>query len=159
MSPSRRLADFLQFLCENQCSPVITDIEGSMPITKERFEAAKSDRAELDQIIEQFRERLHRFIVARLKGKNSRIDVDDVLQETLLRSYNIFERVEWRGERVLFGWLCGISLHVIQEMERRFLRINNEMPFEQNGDESTPTHASAGSCSLSLAGFRDLLDV
>ena len=111
-----------------------------MEITKERFEAAKLDRVELDQIVELLRERLHRFIASRMASNHFRVDVDDVLQETLLRAYRRFESVEWRGERALFGWLCGISLHVIQEMQRRYLRINNEMPpFEEHGDESTPS--------------------
>lgn len=110
-----------------------------MSITQQRFDSAKTDRRELDQIIELYRDDLGRFVASRVKTKSPRLDANDVLQETLLRAYKLFCKCEWRGERALFSWFCGIALHVIQEMDRRFLRINNDMPPDPDQNESTPS--------------------
>ncbi len=45
----------------------------------------------------------------------SRIEVEDVLQESFSRALASFDRFEWRGEDSFFAWLRSIAEHVILE--------------------------------------------
>ncbi|MBN1420897.1 MAG: sigma-70 family RNA polymerase sigma factor [Planctomycetes bacterium] len=85
--------------------------------------AQEGDRAALDALIGRERPRLEGFVRSRLgEGLARRIEVDDVLQEALLRAVRDFAGFVPRGDDSLFRWLSGIALHVIQEAASRFGR-------------------------------------
>lgn len=71
------------------------------------------------------------------------VEMDDVLQETLVRAFRSLGRFDWQGEDSFFRWLCGIarkSLAQLIQEERRARRA--ELPDDPTGHTSTPTKTS-----------------
>jgi RNA polymerase sigma-70 factor (ECF subfamily) len=52
-----------------------------------------------------------------LRGK---VELTDVLQETLLRSFNSVRRFEYRGEGSFLRWLCSVSEFVMRDYAKIF---------------------------------------
>ena len=49
----------------------------------------------------------------------SRVDGEEILQETFVRAYESIDRFRWLGESSFFRWLCGIAKHVLlQSIDR-----------------------------------------
>jgi len=85
--------------------------------------AKEGDRDALDALIGRERPRLKGFIRSRLgEALARRVEVDDVLQEALIRAVRDFASFVPRGEDSLARWFSGIALHVIQEAASRFGR-------------------------------------
>lgn len=91
---------------------------------EDAFFAAKSgDRDSFDQLLGHYHDNLTSFVGSRLGEKlRTRVDVNDVVQESALRAFRSLESVSWRGETAFRNWLFSIAIHVIHEQARRFLR-------------------------------------
>ena len=49
-------------------------------------------------------------------------DVEDVVQETLLRAFRSIDRFQWQGEESFLRWLGGIGRHVVLKLASRYER-------------------------------------
>ena len=83
--------------------------------------AQSGSRIAFDELIERNRDRLVACIQSRmgphLRGK---VELTDVLQETLLRSFNSVRRFQYRGEDSFLRWLCSVSEFVIRDFAKIF---------------------------------------
>ncbi|MBI4603900.1 MAG: sigma-70 family RNA polymerase sigma factor [Planctomycetes bacterium] len=81
--------------------------------------AREGDRQAFGQLLERFRSRLESWVRIRMgRGVRKALDVEDVVQETLLRALEACDRFRWDGERAFAGWLCRIAENAIQEGAR-----------------------------------------
>ncbi len=53
------------------------------------------------------------------EGLRSRVEVDDLLQETLLRAFRSIEQFRGNDDDALRGWLAGIAHHAVADRARR----------------------------------------
>ena len=89
--------------------------------------ARNGDRAAFERLTGEYRPRLRKMIDFRLGGALSRTtDVEDVLQETELRSLQSICRFRYDGEESFFRWLTGIADKVILELARKERRRTAE---------------------------------
>ena len=78
--------------------------------------AKQGDLTAFEDAIARLRPRLESLVGFQLgDGLKQRIEVDDVLQEALMRSFRSLGQFEWRGEESFFRWISGISRHVVLE--------------------------------------------
>ena len=77
--------------------------------------AQTGDRDAFGLLVERYRPRLTRQIEARM-GENvrSRLQVDDVLQETIASALESIGRFRWRGENSFYSWLGSIAENIIR---------------------------------------------
>jgi RNA polymerase sigma-70 factor (ECF subfamily) len=89
------------------------------------------DRDAFQKLVERFRPRLERQVRARL-GREARtcMEVDDVLQETFAKAFQMIEKLRWQGEESFYRWLASIAEHLIwnasQKSARRPLELKEE---------------------------------
>lgn len=74
------------------------------------------DERALGELFETYVPRVYRFIW-RTMGSGNVLDVEDVLQETLLAALRTLDR--FRGESSFCTWLCAIARHKVQDHIRR----------------------------------------
>jgi RNA polymerase sigma-70 factor (ECF subfamily) len=76
--------------------------------------ARTGDRAAFDELVAplvpELRERIFAHMGERLRQK---LDIDDVIQETLLRAFQAVRNFRWQGERSLGHWLEGIAANFV----------------------------------------------
>jgi RNA polymerase sigma-70 factor (ECF subfamily) len=85
--------------------------------------AQRGDREAFDELAQRYRERVGSFVRGRLRAPlSSQVEVDDVVQETLLRAYQSVERFRWRDETSFCRWLTGIAANVVFELASRSRR-------------------------------------
>jgi RNA polymerase sigma-70 factor (ECF subfamily) len=78
-------------------------------------EARRGSRPAFDALVALYRDRLEKFIRSRLgPALKARVEVDDVLQETLLQAFCSIGRLEWRDEEAFVSWLGTIAERVIR---------------------------------------------
>lgn len=82
--------------------------------------ARRGDKAAFDRLASAHRPRLESLIRSRLGSKlRPRVEVDDIVQETLLRALRSLSAYEEEGPGSFFRWLGGIANHVILEAAKR----------------------------------------
>ena len=82
--------------------------------------AQAGDREAFERLVEGYRGRIASLLHARLgEVLRSRLDVDDLLQEVLLRAFSSLIRFQWSGDDSFFRWLTGIVRNVVHEAARR----------------------------------------
>jgi RNA polymerase sigma-70 factor (ECF subfamily) len=82
--------------------------------------AQKGDSQAFEDLLTEYRARLERHVQARLGAHlRSKVDVQDVLQETYARAWKSVERFRWAGSNSFLNWLKGISEHVILKLASR----------------------------------------
>ena len=88
--------------------------------TKTRIARAKSgDREAFDELVAELRPRLIAFAQTRLgPDLRSRTEPEDIVQDTVVRALQSFERFEWRGENSLFNWFASILEYRIRDLSR-----------------------------------------
>jgi RNA polymerase sigma-70 factor, ECF subfamily len=99
--------------------------------------AQSGDRDAFQLLVVLYQARVERLIASRLRAHHvKRVEVDDVHQETLLRSYRALKSFEWQGEESFLRWLGGIVENVVLEIARRGARnpvfqIEHDVPEER----------------------------
>lgn len=94
------------------------------------------------ELVERHRAPLREYVRARVGSHlRSRIEIDDVLQESLARALASLSEFEWRGEGSFLRWLKGIASHEIlrlakRERHRNFIAIE---PADLPDDGSSPS--------------------
>ncbi len=90
----------------------------------------QGDREAFTPLFEIYRPRLAVFIHYRLSSQlRTKVEVDDLLQETLLQAYTEFEHFDYRGPGSFLHWLSRIAEHVIID-EARFQGRNKRRALE-----------------------------
>jgi RNA polymerase sigma-70 factor (ECF subfamily) len=76
--------------------------------------AQHGDRAAFEILLERCREKLERYASARIGSHlRSRIEPDDVLQQTYALAWESVPQLHWTGSDTFLRWLKGIARHVI----------------------------------------------
>ncbi len=106
-------------------------------------EAKDGSRTAFDRLVGIYGERLERFIGSRLgDALKGRIEVEDVLQDTLLRAFCSIGRLEWIDEKAFFSWLGSLAEHVIKSaVERRSRTAPLPIPFDVPASRVPPSKA------------------
>jgi RNA polymerase sigma-70 factor (ECF subfamily) len=119
----------------------VMEAEEKSQILVER--AREGDRPAFDELVKRYRGRIAGHIKARLGGYlRSRVDVDDLLQEVLLRAFSSLSQFHWSGDQAFFRWLGTIARNVVHEVARREQReliLPSEDVLEAR--EISPRHA------------------
>ena len=93
-------------------------------------------------LFDKYRSRLAVLIHFRLGPDLSRfMDVDDVLQETLLRAYRDIDKFDYRGSGSFMNWAARIADHVIVDLARsqgRQKRQAEVVRFRSEGNPAGP---------------------
>jgi len=81
--------------------------------------AQQGDQDAFSRLFEKCRPRLAVIIHCRLSSDLRRdADVDDILQETMLRAFRDIQRFEYRAPGSFMSWLVRIAEHVVVDMAR-----------------------------------------
>ncbi len=100
--------------------------------------ARQGDRGAFDELVKGFGSRLRASVDRWTRFRlGSRIDLDDVIQETFLRAYGSLDRFQFSEEdeaESFFRWLCGIAKRALGDLIRR--AANREKPVSSVGGEA-----------------------
>jgi RNA polymerase sigma-70 factor (ECF subfamily) len=102
-------------------------------------------------LFEKYRSRLAVLVHYKL-GQDVRrdADVDDVIQETLLRSYRDIEQFEYQAPGSFMSWLARIAGHVVVDMARaqnRQKRAGEHIRFRSESNPAGPEPAHSNTAS------------
>ena len=102
-------------------------------------QAQSGDRSSFEKLVKACRSRLHTLVRLKLGTELRRkIEVDDIVQETLLQAYDSIGTLRSAEEGRFFRWLSGIANHVIFNEARR-QRRRPTVPYESNAVTSDPS--------------------
>ena len=108
--------------------------------------AQKGERAAFDALVLEERPRLEAFVRSRVGPGASfggKAEVEDVVQETLLRACRKIGGLELQSPDSVFRWLCGIATNVLLEAASRHGRKPTvPLDFDVPADGTTPSHAA-----------------
>ena len=103
--------------------------------------ARRGDRRAFDELIRDHQPRLERLVEARLGNQlRGALDVEDVLQEALLRAFRSLPGFKWRREDAFFSWMAGIVENVIRTAAQKHGRGEFiELDGDPIADQSSPS--------------------
>ena len=114
--------------------------------------AVAGNREAAGEVLQHFEGPL-RASIQRLLGQElrRRVDAEDVYQSTVALALRDLDRVEFKGERALLGWLRTIAEHRIGEVARRHRAakrdVRKERPLKAAGqppsERTSPTQGAA----------------
>ena len=82
--------------------------------------AQEGNRAAFDRLVERYRDRLVSVLRASLGDYlRRRVDVDDLLQEVLIRAFSSLSRFQWSEDEAFIRWLRVIARNVVYEVARK----------------------------------------
>jgi RNA polymerase sigma-70 factor (ECF subfamily) len=104
-------------------------------------EKAKSgDRRAFEDLVEQDCPGLAAQIAARMGDEvRTRMEAEDVLQETLTCAFQALDKFTWRGKGSFSAWLRGIAEHVISNAARKKSWKRIELKRDLPGQGPTPS--------------------
>jgi len=105
--------------------------------------AKNGSRQAASDLFERYRRRLTLLVRYKVAPEwRARLDIDDLVQETLLRAYRDLPGFTYRGPSSFFHWLSSIAGHVIADAIRYHGRVRREgrpthfrSPSNPNGPE------------------------
>jgi RNA polymerase sigma-70 factor, ECF subfamily len=106
----------------------------------------QGDREAFTPLFQKYRPRLAVFVHYRLSPQlRAQIEIDDILQETLLKAYEELEQFSYHGPGSYFRWLSRIAEHVIVD-EARYRgrekrRAVEVVPFRSESNPAGPEPA------------------
>jgi RNA polymerase sigma-70 factor (ECF subfamily) len=85
--------------------------------------AQRGDRAAFDALVLEYQRSLEEFL-SRETGPflRAKVDVEDLLQDTLLRAFQDLKALEPQGEKAFEAWLFAIARHTVQDRARYLKR-------------------------------------
>lgn len=99
-------------------------------------EARQGSREAIGAVFERYGERLHALIRVRLGPQlRRRLESRDILQATLLKAFQGFERFEGSGSNSLMAWMGTIARDEICDQAERFGRQKRDMARDTTLDE------------------------
>jgi RNA polymerase sigma-70 factor (ECF subfamily) len=79
-------------------------------------EAKRGNREAFDRLAALFQGRVRASVEGWTKFQvGPRVEIEEVLQETLVRAFRSLDRFQWEGEDSFFRWLCGIAKHALAQ--------------------------------------------
>lgn len=98
-------------------------------------DAQAGSRRAYSELAELHRARLESLISSRIgPDLRAHVEVEDILQDTLTRGWELIERFKWQGAESFHRWLSAIAEHLIlnatQKSRRRPLRLDRDRPGE-----------------------------
>lgn len=95
--------------------------------------AKAGDRQSFDELVKSIESRLRSAVEVQVQRDGNLVEVDEVVQETIVHAYQSICRFEWQGEDSFFHWLCGISRNIILRLAKRSrrdrkLQVPEEIP-------------------------------
>ena len=111
-----------------------------MDLERDLVEKAQaSDRSAFNRLSSESGSRLTAFVRSRLgEALRSRHEVEDVVQETLLRAYRSIGRFQWQGDGSFLRWAISIADLLIRDLARAAARPVNS-PADLTRDLPTDT--------------------
>ncbi len=90
------------------------------PIRELIQQAQAKDHAAFQELVARYRDRLEHQIKARMGQRlKAKTDVEDLLQETLMRAFSSIEKFRWQGEESFYRWLGSIAEHLIRNAAQK----------------------------------------
>jgi len=82
--------------------------------------AQEGQRGAFEELAARHRLRIEALIRSRIgPALRETVEVEDLIQETLLRAFESIGRFRWQGDESFFRWLAGIAVRVILQAARR----------------------------------------
>lgn len=105
--------------------------------------ARSGDREAFAKLAEQYRGDLESWIRSRLgRHLHAVTEVDDVMQETMVRALESIGTYQWRGKGSFVRWLGGIAENVIRKAAQKMARRGRlHLAAEPIGHGESPTKA------------------
>ncbi len=100
--------------------------------------AQAGDRAAIEELAQCYEGPLHAVVRAKLGPRlEARVEVEDIVQETLLRAFKSLSGFRWREQDSFIRWLSRIAGNVIHEVAKREKRdwvvlVEDPAPRETN---------------------------
>ena len=97
------------------------------------YRAQAGDRQAFDSLVERYSERVGGMLRSQLAAHlRQTVEVEELVQETMVRAFRSLERFRWRGKGSFCAWLCAIAKHVVlkslgQGQRYRALDIANKV--------------------------------
>jgi RNA polymerase sigma-70 factor (ECF subfamily) len=112
--------------------------------TRTLIEKAKhGDRSALEALVESRRPALEAWIAARLGARlRGKIDVEDVLQDTVVRALKAIDGFRGTEENSFESWLRGIAGHVILYAAQKHRRDGASLEGDVSAGDTSPSKAS-----------------
>jgi RNA polymerase sigma-70 factor (ECF subfamily) len=105
----------------------------------------KGDKDAFSRLFEKYWTRMAVIVHYKLgSGLRRDADVDDILQETLLRAYRDIEQFDYKAPGSFMSWLARIADHVIVDVARahqRQKRAGEHLPFRSESNPGGPEPA------------------
>jgi RNA polymerase sigma-70 factor (ECF subfamily) len=118
-------------------------------------QARAGDRDALSSAFEKFERRLAVLVHFKLSERTRTFaEVDDIVQETLLRAFRDIQRFSYQAPGSFLRWLSAIADHVIVDRVRyqgRERRAGEEIPFRSESNPAGPEPADTKTPSRLLA--------
>ena len=80
--------------------------------------AQAGDRQAFQQLVRSNEARLRSTVEVQVQRGGNVVEVDEVIQETLVQAFQSVRYFDWQGEDSFFQWICGISRNVILRIAR-----------------------------------------
>lgn len=82
--------------------------------------AQGGDRRAFDSLVERYRERVGAMIRSQLAAHlRQTVEVEELVQDTMVRAFRSLERFRWRGNDSFYAWLCAVAKHVVLKAVER----------------------------------------
>ena len=105
--------------------------------------ARNRDAEAFEALVHSCRDELQVYVVSRVGTHlRSRVEPEDIVQETCARAWDSIDRVEWSGNATFIRWLKGIARHVILQQAGR--HENDALLYveeDRAGNEPSPSRA------------------
>jgi RNA polymerase sigma factor (sigma-70 family) len=107
-------------------------------------EAQRGNREAFDRLASLFQNRVRTSVESWTRFQlGPRVEIEEVLQDTLVRAFRSLDHFQWDGDESFFRWLCGIAKHALAQA------IQDERRKRETG--SAPEAVDSGpSCSKAL---------
>lgn len=113
----------------------MTGLMKSYDETQALVESARNgNRRAFDDLVGRFRVRLRSSVEGWSRFQlGPALDVEEILQETLVAAFQSLPRFEWQGEDSFLLWLCGIAKRVVlkstrEALKKRGSRLSADVP-------------------------------
>ncbi len=102
--------------------------------------AAAGDHQAFEALVAHFRPRLEGFVRSR-SGRQvlATLEVEDVVQETLTKTFQCIERLRWQGDKAFFGWLASVAENIVLDASQRAARRPLELEREVVDSAASPS--------------------
>ncbi len=120
--------------------------------------ARSGDRAAFERIADRCRPRLEALIRLRIGSDlGARVEVDDIVQETLLKGFTSIDTLRADDESAFFAWLTGIARNVMLHLARHHGR-RPSVPYDEEKTTSDPSPSKGIRRSERFDRLQDSLD-